>query len=288
MNILVKKQDGSEEGFNKDKLLISIKKNSGSEKVAEDVVKYFEKEKIKETTSDEIFELTKKFLLEKGDKKAFLRYNLPKSIYKLGPEGFAFEKFIAEVFQSYKYNPVHVGQKIQGKCVVHEMDIVATKNNELMTAELKFHNTRSKKSDLKVALYMKARFDDILNSGFYKDKMPRQVIITNTKFTNNAKAYAKCVGMEMIAWNYPEGDNLYDFILRSGVHPITAITCIPNKAKEYFLRKKIVSCYDLMKDNKKMLENNPFIPNDKITEIIEEIKVMCNFSKEERSLGNVD
>ncbi len=282
MQILVKKQDGSLEIFNEKKLKKSIKINGGSEKVVREVMEYIKKENFVKISTEKIYELTQEFLLKSGQKHAYLRYNLPSAIYKLGPEGFAFEKFIAEVFQAYKYNPVYVGKKIQGKCVSHELDVVAQKGGELMTAELKFHNSKSKKTDLHVALYMKARFDDILAGGYYGDKKPRQLIITNTKFTYNAKAYAKCANLEVLAWNYPDKQNLYDFILKSGVHPITAVTSLPHKAMLDFVHRKIVSCSDLLKNQEKELRNNNLIPKKKVNFIIEEIKQICEFSDEEK------
>ena len=286
MEILVKKQDGNLEVFDKEKLVASVKKNGGSPEVIDKVCDYLEKEQVVKISSDKIYSLTQKFLLKEGQKHAFLRYNLPQAVYKLGPEGFAFEKFIAEVFESYQYKPVYVGKRLQGKCVLHELDVIAYKGNELMTAELKFHNSRSKKTDLHVALYMKARFDDILAGGYYGDKTPRQFIITNTKFTYNAKAYAKCAGLEVLAWNYPENHNLYNFILESGVHPITAVSSIPHKAIQDFVFRKIVSCRDLLDNQQYELRENKLIPKHKINTILEEIKDICDFSeKESKRLG---
>ncbi|MCK5588788.1 MAG: restriction endonuclease [Candidatus Pacebacteria bacterium] len=286
MDILVKKYDGSMEKFNRDKLAQSIKKNGGPAEIVDEVCNYLKKENITKITTEKVYKITRDFL-KKRDKSAYLKYNLPLAISRLGPEGFAFEKFVGEVFEAYDYKPVYVGKKIQGKCVIHEMDIVAYKNNKILTAELKFHNSRSKKSDLKVVLYMKARFDDIVDGGFYENKTPRQVIITNTKFTYNARNFAKCAGVEVLAWNYPESNNLYNFILKSGVHPITAISAIPQKAIGDFIKRKIVSCRGVLKNNHKELKNNFLIPKEKIPEILKEIKAVCDFSEQEKNNFNL-
>lgn len=198
--ILVKKEDGQLEKFDIKKLKQSLK-NSGADTVTQEkICSEIEGRIIEGLDTSEIYNLTRKLLKEYSDSKVFLRYNLPSAMSKMGPEGFAFEQFIGEVFQAYGYSPVHVGKKIAGKCIKnHEMDIVAFKSNEHITAELKFHNSRSKKTDLKVALYMKARFNDIEAAGYYGDKDPRQMIITNTKFTTNAKTYSKCAGIEVLS-----------------------------------------------------------------------------------------
>ncbi len=198
--ILVKKENGRLENFDIKKLKRSLK-NSGADSVTTEKICNEIIERVSNGLStSEIYNITRKLLKKYSDRKVFLRYNLPSAISKMGPEGFAFEKFIGEVFESYGYSPVYVGKKIAGKCIKnHEMDIVAFRDNEHVTAELKFHNSRSKKTDLRVALYMKARFEDIESAGYYGDKIPKQMIITNTKFTTNAKNYSSCAGLEALS-----------------------------------------------------------------------------------------
>lgn len=270
--IFIKKRNGEEEEFKVSKIERSLK-NSGADKKLSKKISNIMMEKIcEDCSSDSIYNTIDKILKKEKNQDVSLRYNLTLSILKLGPEGFAFEKFIGEIFEAYNYSPVFVGKKITGKCInSHEMDIVATNGNILTTAELKFHNSRSKKTDLKVALYMKARFDDIVESGYYGTKKARKMIITNTKFTTNAKKYSECVGIEVLSWNFPEDNNLHNFILNSGVHPLTALETISNKAKEFFVKKRIVSCNDLLKNNNRALKENYFIPKQKIPLVIEEI-----------------
>ncbi len=198
-DILIQKKDGTVEHFDKFKLIKSLRNMDSPEGIAEDVIIHCHEHNIKKIDTDSIYLLVRKLLMKRGRTRDFMRYNLPLAVSRLGPEGFAFEKFIGEVFKSYGYKNVYVGKKIRGKCVTHEVDIVTSNEKESITAELKFHNSRAKKTDLKVTLYMRARFDDILDSGFYEDKIPRQLIITNTKFTTNAKRYAKCADIGVLA-----------------------------------------------------------------------------------------
>ena len=198
--VLVKKENGKLENFDIKKLERSLKNSGADRKTSEKICTEIKEKVLNGFDTSEIYNLTRSLLKKYSDKKVFLRYNLPSAISKMGPEGFAFEVFIGEVFKAYRYSPVYVGKKIAGKCIKnHEMDIVAFKNNEHITAELKFHNSRSKKTDLRVALYMKARFLDIESTGYYGEKKARQMIITNTKFTTNAKKYSKCAGIEVLS-----------------------------------------------------------------------------------------
>jgi hypothetical protein len=198
--ISIKKEGGKIENFDRKKLKKSLLKSGSSKKTCDSICQEIEKKVENGMKTSDVYNLTKELLKKAEEKKVFLRYNLPSAISKMGPEGFAFESFIGEIFESYGYSPVHVGKIISGKCIKnHEMDIVAFKDSKHVTAELKFHNSRSKKTDLKVALYMKARFEDIESTGYYGDKESRQMIITNTKFTKNAKTYSKCAGIEVLS-----------------------------------------------------------------------------------------
>lgn len=273
-NFLVKKWNGEEEIFDVKKFRISLERSGASKKIIDNIIEEIYHIIYNGISTQEIFK--KAFALLKARQyNSSLRYNLANAISEMGPDGFSFEKFIGEVFQSYQYKPVYVGKKIKGKCVEHEIDIIAFKDSEHLTAELKFKNSKKSKTDLKVILYMKARFNDIFEAGYYTDKKPRQMIITNTKFTSNAKKYAQCANLEVLSWDFPYKNNLHDFILKSGIHPITALNTISQKAKKDLLSKKIVSCKSLLKNNSQEIKNSSFIPSNKTNLVEKEIKEIC-------------
>ena len=83
----------------------------------------------------------------------------------LGPTGFPFEQFVAEIFKAEAYSTI-TDQIVQGKCVEHEIDVVAWKEKELIMVEAKFHTDFNLKSDLKIVLYVKARYDDIFGQEY--------------------------------------------------------------------------------------------------------------------------
>ena len=70
------------------------------------------------------------------------------------------EKYIAKIFQAWGYETL-TDQTILGNCVSHEIDIIAWNNEKLIMVEAKFHNELGTKSDVKIALYIKARFEDL-------------------------------------------------------------------------------------------------------------------------------
>ena len=271
MHIYITKADGSKDLFDEKKLKASLRVSGASKKVIDEIIAEINDVVYDGITSDIIYKMAEKLLREKS-KKAALRYNLTNAIALLGPEGFAFEAFLAEVMRERGYKNVSTGKKIKGHCMVHELDVVGESDDEILTIEAKFHNSRSKKSDLQVILYMKARFQDILDGGYYKNKKPRQMIITNTKFTDNAKKYAKCSRTEVVSWDYPVKYNLHHYILDSHIHPITALNSLPKKAREYFIEKKIVSIRELAKNNFEKLYECAFLSNKEIINIVAEVE----------------
>lgn len=112
------------------------------------------------------------------------RYNLKQAIMQLGPTGFPFQRLIAALFESDGFC-TKVGEIVRGKCVSHEVDVIAEKAELHHLAECKFHSFRGKVCDVKHALYMHARFVDLekrfLAEPAHSHKTHKGWLITNTK-----------------------------------------------------------------------------------------------------------
>ncbi len=244
------KSDGSIELFDQEKLENSLKRAGTKPEVVEDITDEIEKGLRNGMSTTDIY--GKAFsLLRKYNHPTAAKYSIRRALFDLGPDGFPFEKFVARIFQLWGYEAV-TDQIVQGICVPHEMDVVAWKDDELVMAEAKFHNIFGIKSDLKVALYVKARFEDIANTVFAYGGKERKIaseghyLITNTKFTDMAIKYATCNNIRLIGWNYPEKDNLHDIIEQNGLHPITALTSLTHQEKKDIIGRGIMTCIDLI------------------------------------------
>jgi len=276
--MLVTKLDGTQEQFHAKKLRQSLQKSGADKRTVDTIISHIEKELFDGITTSRIYKHAFD-LLERHTESPEInfRYSLRRAISEFGPSGFPFEKFVGEVFRLKGYR-VEVGKKLKGKCVMHEMDVIGKTKDEVFTAELKFHNKLTIKTDLKVALYVRARFDDLIAGGYYGDKKQRLAIITNTKFSSNAIKYGECAGIELIGWNYPRHGkgNLHDLIQESGIHPLTCLSSLTKKQKQYFLNQGIVLCQELVKDNARMLqESGNIVPKGKRQKVLDEIEVIC-------------
>lgn len=270
------KADGTKEVFDSGKLMDSLLRARARREVAEDIVEKINKEIRDGMTTSQIYERAFDLLNGKSRKTA-MKYSIRRSILNLGPTGFPFEKYVAEIFKAKGYE-TRTGQVVQGKCIEHEVDMLAWNDKEIIVSEIKFHNELSAKSDTKVALYVKSRFDDLVGQKIKlagkEREIKRGILITNTKFTDNAKQYAECVGtFEMISWDYPKKDNLFDLIEETQMQPLTAITSLTKKNQQDLLSAGIINCMSL-KDRRSSMKNVG-IPDDKINEIIENIDNLC-------------
>ncbi len=270
--IFIIKADGSKEEFDIEKLHFSLKRAGASEKVVTDVLEHISSELKDGMTTRDIYRHAFE-MLHKEDRPIAIKYSLKKAVLELGPSGFPFEKFIAEIFKSNGYQTM-TGQVVRGFCVEHEIDVVAWDDKKLIMCEAKFHNEHGMKSDLKVALYVKARFDDLSKMTFKygkERKLDQAYLITNTKFSKTAIDYGTCQGsLVMIGWNFPPRGNLHDMILKAKLHPLTCLTSLKARDKKDLLEKGIVLCKNIMEDKNLLRDIN--MKENEIEKVIEEIE----------------
>ncbi|MCR4334822.1 MAG: restriction endonuclease [Patescibacteria group bacterium] len=275
--IFIVKSGGERELFNRDKIFNSLHKAGADTETAEKIVSHIDNE-IKDGMSTHEIYSHAFYLLHKSQKPLALKYSLRRSLLGFGPSGFPFEKFIAEIWKQKGYT-VETDKIVKGHCAEHEVDVIAWNENKLIMIEAKFHNQSGVKSDLKVALYVKARYEDLEGAMFNYGKMKKLSegwLITNTKFTSSAIEYAQCQGLRLVGWNYPMKGNLQDLIEDSGLHPITCLTTLTVAEKKDLIERGLVSCNSLITDNKTLEEVG--IKGEHLEQVIEEVKSLCQNS----------
>lgn len=274
-DIHILKADGTKEIFNPLKLRTSLLRSGATGDLADKVVAGITGELKDGSNTHDIYQ--KAFeKLRLMQRPLATSYSLRRSLMELGPSGFPFEKFIAEIFKKQGYQ-VLTDQIVKGACVEHEIDIVAWKADRLIMVEAKFHNQYGVKSDLKVALYVKARYDDLKGIKFTFGDVTRELdegwLITNTKFTETAMNYAKCQSIPMVGWNYPERASLLKMIDDSGLHPLTCLTSLNTSQKQELMTKGTVLCSTVRKDPS--ILKTLGLKENEISEVIEESNYLC-------------
>ena len=274
--MLISKLDGTLEEFSPEKLTQSLKKSGATPEVALEILAHIEKELHEGVTTSHIYNHALRLLQKKEHHPIAARYSLRRAVLELGPSGYPFEQLLGEVFKKKGYS-VRVGAMMRGKCVEHEIDVIAQKEKELILVEAKFHNAQGFKTDVKVSLYIHARTLD-LQAGNYDGLCPpggvcSQWLVTNTKFTENAIAHGKCVGITMIGWGYPHKGNVQDLIEETKLHPLSCLTTLSKKERDALYQQNIVLCKNIV-DNPNILETAG-ITGKKVDAVLNEAHQLC-------------
>lgn len=239
---LIKKSSGKLERFSDEKIKKSLRFAGLVTDETDEITKEL-KDKISSDnlSTEDIFNRTKEIVFKKSHIAGY-KYSLKNAIMELGPEGFVFEKFIARALEAEGFK-VNLDLQMEGHCVTHEVDIKAQKNDYTLLAECKFHNSQEIKNDLKVALYVKARMDDLKENkeNIFNDFY----LISNTSFSKEAIKYAECSGVKFIGFNYPIERNLYQMIEEDKHYPITCIPWLRKEDVKDLLSKNIILTHDL-------------------------------------------
>lgn len=265
---------GEREEWNPAKLERSLRVARAPEELIKEIVLHVEKDLRDGMSTNDIYEHAIA-LLKKYRGPAAAEYSLKKAIMQFGPTGFPFERFVAHILNAQGFH-TRVGILVQGECVEHEVDVIAEKEDERILVEAKFHNSPAIKSDVKVALYVHARFKDIQNRFEVAEpegRYNRAWLITNTEFTSHAIQYANCVGLAITGWNYPKGRTLQDLIQATQTHPLTCLTSLTDAQKSQLLAKGIVLCRSVV-DDPSHLEHIG-INKARINAIVEEGMMLC-------------
>lgn len=274
--IYITKANGDRELFDTKKLLLSLRRSGAADSASQKVADHIVKELKDGMSTTYIYRHAFSLLRKIEQQPVAARYSLRRAILELGPTGFPFEDYIAEVFSGLGYNTT-TGQMIEGKCATHEVDMIAHKENQCIGAEIKFHNSLGIKTDLKVALYVHARFEDTKGSLCSEDDESVKEegwLITNTKFTKNAIAYSRCVNLTLLGWNYPQKRSLLDLIQETAVYPITTLSTLTHAEKTALLEVGIVLCRDLGSDTGVLYRAG--VKSSKIATVIEESQALCS------------
>ena len=249
--ILITKADGTEEAFDVSKLEHSLERAGASREEINEVTEQIGRELVPGMTTANIYRRAFS-LLKKMERPVASRYSMRRAVLDLGPTGFPFEKFVAEMFKRKGFE-TKTGVTLPGKCVAHEVDVIARKGNECWGFEMKFHNKLGLRTDSKVALYVRARFDDLQNApkDAHTCTLSKTFLITNTKFSKGAIDYGVCAGLDLIGWNYPREGNLLDLVIETGVYPITVLTSLSKKEKKILMEHGIVLCLSFLEKTEK-------------------------------------
>ncbi len=196
-------------------------------------------------------------LLKKSNRVYASKYNLKRAIFDLGPTGYPFERLVAALLKEKGYE-TRVSTVVQGKCVTHEIDVLAEKEGNTYAIECKFHADSGTASNVKVPLYIHSRFLDVQeewnSSPANKTILKQGWLVTNTRFTSDAIDYGNCIGLTLLGWNYPVDNGMKANIDAYCLYPITALTTLSKNEKQELIAKDIILVKELAVRSHKLIE----------------------------------
>ena len=255
------KISGKREAFNPRKIERTCIKAGASKTVAQEVAEEVEKQIYSGMPTKKIYRLTLQLLRRKTPAVAE-RYTLKRAIMELGPAGFLFEKYIAALLKEYGYQ-AKVHTFVKGTCVTHEIDVIAKKEKSYMI-ECKYHNELGIYTDLKTVMYTYARFLDV-------KQFDQGWLICNTNCSNQALAYAECVGLKIMSWSYPQ-ENLAHMIGMKKLYPLTILRNITPSLRNTFFDAEILMVKDLVSMDIKTLQRKTKLSEPLLVKIVTEAR----------------
>lgn len=272
----VKKYSGDLVEFDEDKLRNSLRNAKGNENLIDEIIEKIRGELYDGISTKQIY--TSAFKMLKSQRNASAsRYKMKNAIMELGPSGYPFEKYIGAILDRQGFR-TRIGVFVEGQCVTHEVDVVATNTVKQYMVECKYHNTQGRVNDVKVPLYIQSRFQDIntshKNNNGHNAIFQQGWIFTNTRFSSDAIQYAECIGLKLVSWDYPKKGNLKELINEARLFPITVLISLTKHEKMSLLERNIVLCKEIF-DNPEIL-SEVGIPKAKHKRILENLEDLCH------------
>lgn len=240
--LFVKKSSGQLEPFSEEKLRNSLLFTGASPQKVDEIMDEVGSKVFDGITTKSIYKIAFR-QLRKISRPLSAYYGTKRALLDLGPEGYHFEKFIARILKRMGYD-TKVSVWMEGKCIEHEIDVIAEKDGKRVLIECKFHNAHDKTNDIKTALYVKARSHDIAEGHFGRTD-DEFWLISNTSFSDVAIRYATCAGLHLWGSNFPPQNTLQDYIRDQKLDSITCLAALTKTQKAMLLDSDVYLALEL-------------------------------------------
>lgn len=272
----VTKASGQLEAFNEEKLRRSLRRSGADETTINQIVQDLAEQWYEGIRTKAIYDKAYK-MLKRRHRLSAARYTLKQAMFDFGPSGFPFEDFFAELLKHRGYS-VQTRQFVQGKCIQHEVDVVAENREKLIWVECKYHPRAGSISNVKIPLYIHSRFRDMLdyhaNGSRQPNSKPKEGwLVTNTRFSEDAMAYGQCSGMHLIGWNYPPNGSLREMVETAKLHPVTCLTLLTKHEKTRLLENGFVLSKSLQSPG--IWSEILHLSNERRNKIMAEARLLC-------------
>jgi hypothetical protein len=275
--IYVTKADGSKQQFDKQKIINTCLRLQATPEQAKSIADKIEARAYDGIPTKKILQMVFQYM-KKYRPAIGYQIDLKQAIAMLRSKP-DFEIFVAKLFEAMGYE-VKTNLIIQGKCIEHEIDVIARKGNEIILIEVKHHVNHHTYSGLDVFLQLNSNLEDLrlgYESGKNNFKFTKAILICNTKVSDHARRYALCKGLEFIAWKFPQEKGLERLIEDYKLYPITFLKEIERDEAYKLADVGIVTIKQLLDDAEKISRKSG-ISKNRVLQLQKAVKIVLGIS----------
>jgi Holliday junction resolvase-like predicted endonuclease len=182
-----------------------------------------------------------------------------------------FELFVQTILRHNGFE-VTPNRILQGKCVEHEVDAIAKKDGITYFVEAKHHSTYHTPTGLDESRIAQAVLEDATD-GFMLGKNDLKIngamIVTNTRFSEQARRYGACKNILQIGWDSPENLALQNMIEQKKLYPLSCLNGLGDETRTRLVNSGVVLLKQLIEEKPSILARKAKLPQKTVTEIAE-------------------
>lgn len=275
MTYFVTKAGGARQSFDKGKIVKTCLRMGATRRTAEEIAEGIETNIYDGIETSKILQMIFK-RLSKHKTSARYQICLRRALSLMNPRDF--ERFIQMLLSEHGYE-VTQNQIIRGKCVEHEVDAIARKNNKAYIVEVKHHYKYHTPTGLDESRIARAVFEDITEGfkvGLNNLKIDKPLIVCNTKFSEHARRYAECRGILKIGWSSPPNRGLQTMIEEKKFYPVPCLKGVDEIVRERLASNGIILLRQLVANDPEELASKTKILSKNLASIIKEANIIIS------------
>jgi len=271
--LAVTKANGFKQPFDKGKIIKTCMRMGASKKTAYEVAERIERKLYDGISSAKILQLI--FLYMRKDKPNVSHlYDLRKglSLMDSKPE---FEKFIQILLANNGFE-VTQNQILAGKCGEHEVDAIAVRDGVTYFVEAKHHYGYHALTGLDESRIARAILEDVTEGyelGTTKLKIDNALLVTNTKYSEQATKYASCRNILLIGWNSPPNLSVQSMIEERNLYPLSCLRSLRRDDRARLVASGIVLMKQITEEPPTNISRKTGIPQHVLEKIREQIEL---------------
>jgi Holliday junction resolvase-like predicted endonuclease len=169
---------------------------------------------------------------------------------------------------------------LTGRCVEHEVDAIARKNGVTYFVEAKHHSSYHSLTGLDESRIARAVLEDVAEGfalGKSDLKIDAAMIVTNTRYSEQALQYGRCRNILQIGWSSPVDHGLQNMIEGKSLLPLSCLRSLRKDVRATLVNSGIVLFEQMIEEETGDLARRTGLPQELIRNIKDKIAPYSSF-----------